>query len=132
MTDPGSRQVWASVANTSVPEANAAVAAAHAAFQTYKDVNPRKRAELLLRWHQLITEARDDLAKLVVHETGKPVSDALSEIDYSLGFAWWFAGETERIRGTLAVPSAPGRRVLTVKQPVGVTVAMVPWNFPIA
>ncbi|KAK5281037.1 hypothetical protein LTR16_006533, partial [Cryomyces antarcticus] len=83
-------------------------------------------------WDQLIREHRDDIAKIVTYETGKPIAESQGEIDYALGFTWWFAGEAERIQGTIQTPAAPGRRVFTVKQPVGVAVALVPWNFPIA
>lgn len=80
----------------------------------------------------MITEAREDIAKIVVHETGKPLTEALGEVDYALGFAWWFAGEAERIRGSIAIPSVSSRRTFVVKQPIGVCVALVPWNFPVA
>lgn len=68
----------------------------------------------------------------MVHETGKPTAEAQGEIDYACGFTWWFAGEAERVTGTVFIPAAPGRRVFTIKQPVGVAVALVPWNFPVA
>ena len=105
---------------------------AHSAFATYRNVNPRVRAKQLLEWHRLITNARSDIAKLVVYETGKPMAEALGELDYALGFAWWFAGEAERIRGSIAIPSVSERRTFVIKQPIGVCVALVPWNFPVA
>lgn len=104
----------------------------HNAFQAYKLLNPRARAKLLLKWNDLITDSRHDLATILVYETGKPLAEAYGEIDYALGFTWWFAGEAERIQGTVSVPAAPNRRVITIKQPVGVAVALVPWNFPVA
>lgn len=87
---------------------------------------------MLLEWHRLITNAREDIAKLVTYETGKPLTEARGEVDYALGFAWWFAGEAERIRGSVAIPSVSDRRTFVVKQPIGVSVALVPWNFPVA
>lgn len=72
------------------------------------------------------------MAKIVTHETGKPLSESYGEIAYAQGFTWFFAGEAERIQGTVQIPAAPGRRVFTIKQPVGPCVALVPWNFPIA
>jgi succinate-semialdehyde dehydrogenase/glutarate-semialdehyde dehydrogenase len=84
----------------------------------------------LLKWDSLIRENRDDLANIVTYETGKPLSESQGELDYALGFTWWFAGEAERVQGTVQVPAAPGRRVFTIKQPIGVAVALVPWNFP--
>lgn len=95
-------------------------------------MNPRKRAQFLLKWHELVTNAREDIAKIIVYETGKPMSEALGEVDYALGFAWWFAGEAERIRGSVAQPSVSNRRTIIIKQPIGVCVALVPWNFPVA
>ena len=106
--------------------------AAHTAFQSFKKVNPRTRAQWLLKWDGLIRENKEDLAKIVTYETGKPILEALGELDYSLGFTWWFAGEAERIQGTVSTAAAPGRRVFTIKQPIGVAAALVPWNFPIA
>lgn len=105
---------------------------AQKAFLTYREANPRERAKLLLKWHDLITASRSDIAKLIVYETGKPMTEALGEVDYALGFAWWFSGEAERIRGSIAQPSVSNRRTLVIKQPIGVSVALVPWNFPVA
>lgn len=109
-----------------------AVEVAHDAFEKYKRVNPRKRAQLLLEWDRLIRAAKSDLAKVITHETGKPLAEAHGEIDYALGFTWWFAGEAERVHGGISVPAAPNRRVFTLKQPIGVAAALVPWNFPVA
>lgn len=67
-----------------------------------------------------------------MYETGKPRAEAYGEIDYSTGFTWWFAGEAERIQGSVFTPALANRRVFTIKQPVGVAAALVPWNFPIA
>jgi len=86
----------------------------------------------MLKWDQLIRENRDDIVQIVTYETGKPLFESQGEIDYALGFTWWFAGEAERVQGTVQMPSAPNRRVFTIKQPIGVAVALVPWNFPIA
>ncbi|KAF7860770.1 hypothetical protein EAF04_008288 [Stromatinia cepivora] len=130
--DPGTGQVWATAPDNDASDVDAAVQAAHKAFQSFKKVNPRIRAQWLLKWDSLIRENKEDLAKIVTYETGKPIAESLGEIDYALGFTWWFAGEAERVTGTIQTPSAPGRRVFTVKQPVGVAAALVPWNFPIA
>jgi acyl-CoA reductase-like NAD-dependent aldehyde dehydrogenase len=131
-TDPGSGKVWASAPNNAAEDVDAAVKAAHAAFEKFKLTNPRARAQWILKWDTLIREHKEDLAKIVTHETGKPLAEARAEIDYASGFTWWFAGEAERIRGTVSQPAAPGRRMFTVKQPIGVAAALVPWNFPIA
>lgn len=130
--DPGTGQVWATAPDNDASDVDGAVQAAHTAFQSFKKVNPRTRAQWLLKWDSLIRENKEDLAKIVTYETGKPTAESLGEIDYALGFTWWFAGEAERVTGSIQTPSVSGRRVFTVKQPVGVAAALVPWNFPIA
>lgn len=111
---------------------NEYVTTSQAAFLKYRHVNPRVRAKQLLEWHRLITNSKEDIAKLVTYETGKPLTEARGEVDYALGFAWWFAGEAERIRGSIGIPSVSDRRTIVIKQAIGVCVALVPWNFPVA
>ncbi|KAF5548570.1 succinate-semialdehyde dehydrogenase [Fusarium phyllophilum] len=114
ITDPGSGVAWATCPENAAEGVNNAVQSSYKGFLEYKG------------------HTAQDLAKLVTYETGKPLAESRGEIDYSLGFAWWFAGEAERIQGTIGASSNAERRVLTIKQPIGVTVALVPWNFPIA
>ncbi|KAH6983980.1 Aldehyde/histidinol dehydrogenase [Ilyonectria destructans] len=130
--DPGSGTVWAKSPANNVVDVDQYVESSQAAFESYRYVNPRERAKILLKWHELITNAREDIAKIVIYETGKPMVEAVAEVDYALGFAWWFAGEAERIRGSIAQPSVSSRRNFIIKQPIGVSVALVPWNFPVA
>ncbi|KAK1144803.1 hypothetical protein N8T08_004815 [Aspergillus melleus] len=128
----GTDTPWASCPNNTASDVDAAVHAAHTAFQSYRHTTPRQRAKWLLEWDTLIRAAKPDLAQIVTHETGKPLAEANGEIDYATSFTWWFAGEAERVHGSVSMSSVPGRRVFTVKQPVGVAAALVPWNFPIA
>ncbi|KAK3681240.1 succinate-semialdehyde dehydrogenase [Podospora appendiculata] len=130
--DPSTGQVFASCPDFVAPDVDAVVQSSQAAFQTYRRENPRSRARKLLEWDRLIRANKDDLALVLTHESGKPLSEAQAEIEYALGFTWWFAGEAERVRGNVSTPAAPGRRVFVVKQPIGVAVALVPWNFPVA
>lgn len=130
--DPGSGKVWASAPTNEVADVDAAVESSATAFETYRKTLPRTRAQILYKWDALIKESRDDLAQILTWETGKPIAEAYGEIDYALGFTWWFAGEAERIQGTVSTPSFAGRRVMTTRQPIGVCVALVPWNFPVA
>ncbi|KAH8171967.1 aldehyde dehydrogenase family protein [Sarocladium implicatum] len=132
VTDPGSGTIWASCPDCSREDVDAAVQSSYKAFQCWSKTTPRHRAKVLLKWHELIVAAREDLARILVHETGKPLAEALGEIDYALTFTWWFVGEAERALGTTIQSAVPGRRALTIKQPVGVAAALVPWNFPIA
>ncbi|KFZ11756.1 hypothetical protein V502_07412 [Pseudogymnoascus sp. VKM F-4520 (FW-2644)] len=130
--DPGSRNIFTSCPTNEVADVDKYVESSQVAFEQYRSINPRERAKMLVRWHELITNAREDIAKIVVFETGKPMAEAVGEIDYALGFAWWFAGEAERVRGSIALPSVSNRRTIVIKQPIGVSVALVPWNFPVA
>ena len=131
-TDPGSGKQWATCSDMAAEDVEDAVQSAHSAFLKYRTVTPRTRADLLSKWDALIRENKDDLATILVYETGKPLAEAHGEVEYSASFTRWFAGEAERIQGTTFAPSIPGRRVFTIKQPIGVAVALVPWNFPIA
>lgn len=129
--DPGSDKAWIACPDNAAEDVDAAMQSSYKAFQEYKVMNPRKRAELILAWHNLITANKDDIAKILTYETGKPLAESYGELAYSLGFTWWFAGEAERIQGSIQVPSAPNRRTFVVKQPIGPAVALVPWNFPV-
>ncbi|KAF7558599.1 hypothetical protein G7046_g5567 [Stylonectria norvegica] len=130
--DPGSDRTFTSCPDNGPDDVESAVLSSNAAFNLYRTFTPRKRSELLLNWHNLIVAAKNDLAQILTHETGKPLSEAHGELDYALGFTWWFAGEAERIQGSISIPAAPNRRVFVIKQPIGVAVALVPWNFPVA
>ncbi|KAI2484444.1 NAD-dependent aldehyde dehydrogenase [Pyrenophora tritici-repentis] len=132
IVDPGSNLPFATCPASDAYDVDTCVQSSHAAFEIYREVNPRARAKLLLAWHQLIEENKHDIAKIVVCESGKPLAEAIGEVEYGLGFTWWFAGEAERIRGSVAQPSFSDRRVVVIKQPIGVAVALVPWNFPVA
>jgi succinate-semialdehyde dehydrogenase / glutarate-semialdehyde dehydrogenase len=85
-----------------------------------------------MKWATLIQDNKRDIAKIITHETGKPLAESYAEVDHSTSFAWWFSGEAERIQGSVSVPAIPHRRVFTVAQPIGVAAALVPWNFPMA
>ncbi|KAF2742417.1 aldehyde dehydrogenase [Sporormia fimetaria CBS 119925] len=132
VVDPGTGKPWIECPTNDASDVDEAVRSSHECFESYRKISPRTRAQLLFKWDSLIRENREDLATILVHETGKPKAEAYGEIDYSTGFTWWFAGEAERIQGSVFQPSLPDRRVFTIKQPIGVAAALVPWNFPIA
>lgn len=132
LSDPGTGKPWASVPDAEASDVEAAVKAANNAFTIYSKAVPRVRYQLLLRWSALIDENKDDLAKIVTYETGKPIAESLGEIGYAISAAGWFAGEADRIQGTAFNTSTPDKKGFTLKQPIGVVAAMVPWNFPIA
>ncbi|KAG5941374.1 hypothetical protein E4U53_007417 [Claviceps sorghi] len=132
VTDPGTGTPWVSCPDCTGEDVDAAVRSSHDAFQHYSKWTPRRRAQCMSAWHSMIVAAREDLAKMLVLETGKPLAEAYGELDYATSFTWWFVGEAERAHGTSIVSAVPGRRCITIKQPVGVAAALVPWNFPVA
>ncbi|KAI1641102.1 aldehyde dehydrogenase [Biscogniauxia mediterranea] len=131
--DPGRGAAFASCPDMSAADVDPAVRAAEAAFRAYRRTTPRARADLLAAWDALIRAHAGDLAAILVHETGKPLAEARAEVLYAASFVRWFAAEPERVRGAVfAAADVPGRRVVTLKQPLGVAAALVPWNFPVA
>jgi succinate-semialdehyde dehydrogenase / glutarate-semialdehyde dehydrogenase len=107
-SDPGTGQKWATCTDMATEDVEDAVQSAYAAFQKYRTVNPRTRADLRSKWDALIRENKDDIAKILVYETGKPFAEAQREIEYAASFTRWFAGEAERIQGTAFAASTPG------------------------
>jgi acyl-CoA reductase-like NAD-dependent aldehyde dehydrogenase len=124
--DPGTGETFTSCPDFDESDIEAVVRSSQEAFQHFRKENPRSRAKKLLAWDHLIRQNRDDLALVLTYEAGKPLAEAYAEIEYALGFTWWFAGEAERVRGNISTPAAPNRRVLIVKQPIGVAAALVP------
>ncbi|KAH6972010.1 Aldehyde/histidinol dehydrogenase [Ilyonectria sp. MPI-CAGE-AT-0026] len=99
--DPGSDRVFTSCPDNGPDDVEAAVVSSHNGFKSFRTLSPRRRAQLLTAWHTLIMQAKDDLAQILTYETGKPLAESYGELDYSLGFTWWFAGEAERIQGSI-------------------------------
>ncbi|EMG46823.1 UGA2 Succinate-semialdehyde dehydrogenase [NADP(+)] [Candida maltosa Xu316] len=122
----------ATVQSLSVDDYKQTIDDAYTAFQKFKRTTGRSRSDLLLKLYNLMIENKEDLAKLVVLENGKPYADALGEVAYAASFFQWFSEEAPRIYGDI-IPSANGKnRILTFKQPVGVCGILTPWNFPLA
>lgn len=110
-----------------------AIDAAAVAFGQYSLKPARERARLLLTFHRLVEDYLDDLAWILVYETGKPLAEAKAEVQYALTFSWWFVGEAERVQGQVVQSATnPALRFLTVLQPIGPVAILTPWNFPVA
>jgi len=109
-----------------------AIAAAQAALPAWRASLAKERAALLRRWHGLMLLHADDLARLITLEQGKPLAEARGEVVYAAGFLEWFAEEARRVYGRVIPSPWPGRRVLTLKQPIGVAALITPWNSPAA
>ncbi|GAB6067411.1 NADP-dependent succinate-semialdehyde dehydrogenase [Methylothermus subterraneus] len=132
VVNPASGEEIARVPALAADEARQAIEAAASALPVWQKRTAEERAEFLKRWHRQILENREDLARIVTLENGKPFAEALGEVDYGAGFVDWFAGEALRAYGETIPSPWPGRRILTFKQPVGVCAAITPWNFPLA
>jgi succinate-semialdehyde dehydrogenase/glutarate-semialdehyde dehydrogenase len=130
--DPASDSVFAQVPDAGAADAAAAVDAAAAALPPWSALAARQRANILRRWHGLLLQHQDDLGRLIAREQGKPLAEARGEIAYAASYVEWFAEEAVRAYGDVIPASAPGRRMLVLKQPVGVVAAITPWNFPAA
>ena len=132
VSDPASGGVFARVPDSGTADARQAVDAAHAAFGEWRMSTARARAQLLKRWHALIIANTDDLARLISREQGKPLNEARGEVAYGASYVEWFAEEAVRTYGDLIPELVRGKKMMVVKEPVGVVAAITPWNFPLA
>ncbi|MCA0025763.1 MULTISPECIES: NAD-dependent succinate-semialdehyde dehydrogenase [unclassified Mesorhizobium] len=128
--DPASLEVLGTVPDMGRDETRAAIDAAQAAFKDWKARTHAERGALLERWHSLIRENEEDLALLLTLEQGKPLAEARGEIRYGASFVKWFAEEARRIGGSTIPSPTPDRRILVLKEAVGVCAIVTPWNFP--
>lgn len=125
--------VWlADVPENHVNEALAAIEAAKAAQVDWAALTPRERGAILRRWSELLLKHQDELAYLLTREQGKPLAEARGEIAFAASFFEWFAEEGRRVYGEVIPSPSSARRLLTVRQPVGVAAAITPWNFPVS
>lgn len=132
VTDPGSGDVLARVADGDVLEARAAVAAAASAMPGWSATPPRQRAGILMEAFALVLAHADRLAELIVRENGKALADATGEVAYAAEFLRWFAEECVRTDGEYGESPAGGTRTIVTSRPVGVAALVTPWNFPAA
>lgn len=130
--NPATLEVVGSIAYAGAAEATAAVDAAYLAGPAWRRKTASERAALLLRWHQLIEQNKAEIGRVMTLEQGKPLPEAIGEMTYAGSFLTWFAEEGKRVYGQSVPASAPDKRILVTKQPVGVVAAITPWNFPAA
>ncbi len=130
--NPANGEILASVPCCGVAETARAIAAADAAWPTWRALSAKQRAGLLQAWYKLIMDNADDLAQLITAECGKPLSEARGEVLYGASFVEWFAEEGKRTYGESIPSPMNGKRLLVIKQPIGVCAAITPWNFPLA
>ena len=132
VTDPATGHKLADVANLGAAEAEQAIAAANAAWPAWKNKTAKERSILLRKWFDLLIAHTEDLARLMTAENGKPLAESRGEVAYGASFVEWFAEEAKRINGETLPQFDNNRRLLVLRQPIGVCAAITPWNFPLA
>lgn len=130
--NPATGAVLGTVPDMGATETRNAIEAAHAAQPAWAGKTARERAQILRRLHDLMLRHQDDLALLMTAEQGKPLAEARGEVAYSASFIEWFAEEAKRLYGDTVPGHAADKRILVLRQPVGVVAAITPWNFPSA
>ena len=128
--DPATGDVVASVADVGAEETARAIDAAEAAQAGWAAMTAKQRGVILRRWYDLMLENTEDLARIMTAEMGKPIAESRAEAAYAAGFIDWFAEEGKRAYGDIIPTHDPTKRLLTIRQPVGVIAAITPWNFP--
>jgi succinate-semialdehyde dehydrogenase / glutarate-semialdehyde dehydrogenase len=132
ITDPSNGNTIANVANLGPADAGAAIAAANAALPAWRSKTGKERHAILLKWFNLLMANQEDLARILTTEQGKPFAEAKGEIAYGSSFVEWFAEEAKRVNGETLPQFDNNRRLMVIKQPIGVCAAITPWNFPLA
>src|SRR5215471_15485453 len=128
--NPATGEVIAEVADLSEDDVRDAIIAADRAWAGWRAKTAKERAGLLRRWYELMMASQEDLAQLMTAEQGKPLTESRGEIAYGASFIEWFAEEGKRLYGDVIPTNAQGRRIIVMKEPVGVVAAVTPWNFP--
>ncbi len=128
--NPATGEEVASVPDLTAADAARAIAAAASAMTEWAARPASERSKVLRRWFDLLTEHTEDLARILTAEQGKPLAEARGEIGYGAAYVEWFAEEAKRLNGEIIPPPSGDRRILVLRQPVGVCAAITPWNFP--
>ncbi|TAN46527.1 MAG: NAD-dependent succinate-semialdehyde dehydrogenase [Methylococcaceae bacterium] len=132
VVDPASGESIGTVPDMGPDETRIAVSAASSTWNPWRNLVAKERAAVLRKWFDLILAHQEDLACLITAEQGKPQAEALNEILYGASFVEWFAEEAKRTYGDVIPTYKPDRRIIAIKQPIGVVAAITPWNFPVA
>ncbi|MGI8840091.1 MAG: NAD-dependent succinate-semialdehyde dehydrogenase [Caulobacteraceae bacterium] len=130
VTNPAGGETLATIADLDAADARAAIEAAERAMPAWAARTAKDRAGLLRKWFEAIMAAQEDLARLMTAEQGKPLAESRGEIAYGASFIEWFAEEGKRVYGDVIPPTQAGKRIVVIKQPIGVVGAITPWNFP--
>ncbi len=132
MNNPATGELIAKVTDMTCEDVRKAVDAANDAWPAYRDLPAKERSSLLKQWYALIIAHKDELARLMTMECGKVLQESLGEVVYGASFVEWFAEEAKRTYGDVIPASSKDRRLVVIKQSIGVVAAITPWNFPLA
>ncbi|WAB90592.1 NADP-dependent succinate-semialdehyde dehydrogenase [Pseudomonas citronellolis] len=132
VNNPATNEIIGSVPKMGAAETRRAIEAADRALPAWRALTAKERANKLRRWFELMIEHQDDLGRLLTQEQGKPLAEAKGEIAYAASFFEWFGEEAKRVYGDMIPGHQPDKRLMVIKQPIGVTAAITPWNFPSA
>ncbi|GAA6131470.1 NADP-dependent succinate-semialdehyde dehydrogenase [Halopseudomonas sabulinigri] len=130
--NPANGERLGSVPNMGAAETRRAIEAAQQAQQAWRQRTAKERGQVLRKWFDLMLQHQEDLARIMTAEQGKPLAEARGEVGYAASFLEWFAEEAKRVYGDVIPGHQPDKRILVQKEPVGVTAAITPWNFPAA
>jgi succinate-semialdehyde dehydrogenase / glutarate-semialdehyde dehydrogenase len=130
--DPSNGNKLAEVANLGAKEAEQAIAAANAAWPAWRNKTAKERSIVLRKWYDLLMANQEDLGRIMTAEQGKPFPEAKGEVAYGASFVEWFAEEAKRVNGETLPQFDNNRRLMVIRQPIGVCAAITPWNFPLA
>src|SRR5580692_7212326 len=128
--NPANGEVLAQVTDLDADDVRVAIEAAHAAFPAWRAKTAKERSVLMRKWFDLMMAHQEDLAQIMTAEQGKPLAETRGEVAYGASFIEWFAEEGKRIYGDVIPTTQAGRRILVLKEPIGVVAAVTPWNFP--
>ncbi|MFV3413962.1 NADP-dependent succinate-semialdehyde dehydrogenase [Pseudomonas nitroreducens] len=132
VNNPATNEIIGTVPKMGADETRRAIEAADKALPAWRALTAKERANKLRKWFDLMIANQDDLARLMTIEQGKPLAEAKGEIAYAASFLEWFGEEAKRIYGDTIPGHQPDKRIIVIKQPIGVTAAITPWNFPSA
>src|SRR5687767_13543846 len=130
--NPATSEVLGNVPHMGAAETRRAIEAAHAAMPAWTKKTAAERAKIMRRWFDLMLANLDDLAVIMTAEQGKPLAESKGEIAYAASFIEWFAEEGKRIYGDIIPGHQADKRIMVLRQPIGVVAAITPWNFPAA
>lgn len=130
--NPATSEVIGTVPNMGRAETEVAIELAHKGWKGWANKTAKERSNVLLKWYELVIENQSDLARILTTEQGKPLSEAVGEIQYAASFIQWFAEEAKRAYGDIIPSPYQNSQIVVTKHPIGIIAAITPWNFPAA